>query len=166
MQGDDLMKNSRSLDDLMLPAKIRAQSMLAKCAADPWLVRNGIGILVTSTERDYESQDALYAQGRTKPGKIVTNARGGYSWHNFKCAFDVVPTRNGVPVWGTKGDGIDLDPSDDHKDDLEVWQRVAEHGKAAGLEWAGDWKSFKEFAHFQYTGGLSMADLRAGKVPE
>ena len=158
------MKNSRSLEDLLPAARARFKSFLARCTADPWFVKNGIGVLVTSTERDFEAQNALYAQGRTKPGRIVTNARGGYSWHNHKCAGDVVPTRHGVPIWGTKGDGIDADPTDDQLDDLEVWERVAEHGESAGLEWAGRWTSFKEFAHFQYTGGLSMAQLRDGRV--
>lgn len=158
------MKNSRNLSDLLPPVQARVRAMLEACAADPWFITNGIAILVTSTERDYESQNALYAQGRTTPGKIVTNARAGQSWHNFKCAIDIVPTRHGVPVWGTKGDGIDMNPTDDQTDDMEVWQRTAAHGKAAGLEWAGDWVSFKEYAHFQYTGGLTMEQLRAGEV--
>ena len=158
------MKNSRSTSDLLPQVESRVLQMLALCAKDVWFVANGIGVLVTSTERDDEAQDALYAQGRTKPGKIVTNARAGYSWHNHRCAVDVVPTRNGVPIWGTKGDGIDADPDDDQVDDMEVWERVATHGETAGLEWAGRWRSFKEFAHFQYTGGLTLADLRAGQV--
>jgi len=158
------MKNSRSLDDLLPQAKMRFLSMLSRCAADPWFIQNQITVLVTSTERDDEAQDALYAQGRSKPGKIVTNARAGYSWHNHRCAGDVVPLRHGIAVWGTKGDGVDLDAGDDHTDDLEVWQRLAAHGEAAGLEWAGRWESFKEFAHFQYTGGLTMAQMRSGQV--
>lgn len=160
------MKNSRDIHDLLPVVKVRVQSMLARCAADPWLVQNGIKVLVTSTLRDHESQNVLYAQGRTAPGKVVTNAKGGYSWHNFACAVDVVPLRNGVAVWGTKGDGIDDNPSDDKSDDMEVWQRIASHAKAAGLEWAGDWVSFKEYAHFQFTGGLSMSEMRSGKVPQ
>ncbi|WP_372826548.1 M15 family metallopeptidase [Polaromonas sp.] len=158
------MKNSRSLDDLEPETRVRVQSMLARCAADPWFNVNGVTVLVTSTLRDAESQDALYAQGRTKPGKIVTNAQAWHSWHNFACAVDVVPLRNGIAVWGTKGDGIDDDQSDDHTDDLEVWERVAAYGEGAGLEWAGRWRSFKEYAHFQYTGGLSMADMRAQRA--
>jgi hypothetical protein len=39
--------------------------------------------------RSFAEQDALYAQGRTKPGKIVTKARGGFSNHNFGVAFDI-----------------------------------------------------------------------------
>lgn len=158
------MKNSRSLDDLNDDTKVRVQSMLARCAADPWFEANGITVIVTSTLRDYESQNALFAQGRTKPGKIVTNAKAGYSWHNFGCAVDVVPLRNGIAVWGTKGDGIDDNEADDRTDDLEVWERLAAHGEAADLEWAGRWVSFKEFAHFQYTGGLTMAQLREQTV--
>jgi len=49
----------------------------------------GIRIKIISGFRTYEEQDALYAQGRTAPGVIVTNARAGYSNHNFGIAFDV-----------------------------------------------------------------------------
>ncbi len=135
------MINSRSLNDLLPPVKSRAEKMIEGCKAV------GIDLLVTSTYRDNASQEALYAQGRTKPGKIVTNARAGQSFHNYRCAFDVVPLRHGKPVWDAK------DP---------VWQIIGQIGKQCGLEWAGDWKRFKEFPHFQYTGGLTLAKLREG----
>lgn len=77
---------------------------------------------------------------------------------------DVVPLRFGKPVWGTKGDGIDKNPSDDDKDDLELWQRVGAIGESVGLEWAGRWKRFPEYPHFQYTNGLSINDFAAGKT--
>ena len=135
------MINSRKLEDLLPQVRSRVEAFL-KAADDA-----GIDLLVTSTYRDNASQDALYAQGRTAPGRIVTNAKAGQSYHNFRCAVDVVPLRNGKPVWDTK------DP---------VWQTVGRLGKAAGLEWAGDWKRFKEFPHFQYTGGLTLAQLQQG----
>lgn len=135
------MINSRSLDDLIPPAKLRVQSFLDAAKAA------GIDLLVTSTYRDNASQTALYAQGRTTPGKIVTNAKAGQSWHNYKCAVDVVPIVAGKPRWDVKD---------------EVWQQVGRLGKAAGLEWAGDWKRFKEYPHFQYTGGLTLAQLQSG----
>lgn len=135
------MINSRKLEDLLPQVRTRVEAFL-KAADDA-----GIDLLVTSTYRDNASQDALYAQGRTAPGRIVTNAKAGQSYHNFRCAVDVVPLRNGKPVWDTK------DP---------VWQTVGRLGKAAGLEWAGDWKRFKEFPHFQYTGGLTLAQLQQG----
>lgn len=140
------MINSRKLEDLLPIVKLKVDNFLTKCH------ENGIDLIVTSTYRDFESQTALYNQGRTTPGKKVTNAKAGQSWHNYRCAVDVVPLRNGKPVWGTTGA------------DWELWEAVGNIGKSVGLEWAGDWKSFKEYAHFQYTGGLTLADLQSGKT--
>ena len=92
----------------------------------------------------------LYAKGRTTPplGKanIVTNARGGQSWHNFGLAFDIV-------VLDTIG-----------KEDWDIrhpaWKAVAALGKSVGLEWGGDWVSFKDYPHFQYTAGLTLVQAR------
>ena len=139
------MINSRNLDELHPSARMRVDKFLKACH------EAGIDILVTSTYRDNESQNALYNQGRTLQGKIVTNARGGFSWHNYRCAIDIVPLHNGKPVWGTSGE------------DGKLWERIGKLGEGAGLEWAGRWVSFKELAHFQYTSGLTLADLRAGK---
>lgn len=135
------MINSRKIEDLLPPVQQRVKAMIDACKAE------GIDLLITSTYRDNASQDALYAQGRTAPGKVVTNARAGQSFHNYRCAVDVVPLRNGKPVWDSKD---------------AIWQRIGSIGKAIGLEWAGDWKRFKEFPHFQYTGGLTLAQLQSG----
>jgi peptidoglycan L-alanyl-D-glutamate endopeptidase CwlK len=134
------MINSRNLDDLAPPAKQRALAFIAAASA------KGIDLLVTSTYRDAESQDALYAQGRSTPGNVVTRAKAGQSWHNWRCALDVVPLVNGKAIW----------------DDQALWKQVGEIGKSCGLEWAGDWKTFKEYPHFQYTGGLTLAQLQQG----
>lgn len=134
------MINSRSLDDLVPPAKQRAEAFIAAAKA------KGIDLLVTSTYRDNESQDALYAQGRTAPGNIVTRAKAGQSWHNWRCALDIVPLVNGKAIW----------------DDQALWKQIGEIGKSCGLEWAGNWVTFKEFPHFQYTGGLTIAQLQQG----
>lgn len=155
------MLTSRKIDELAFPAKIRALNFLADARAA------GIDLLVTCTLRDAEAQEALYAQGRSAPGRIVTHARGGDSFHQYGVALDVVPLRHGKPVWGTSGDGIDEDPADDQTDDLELWQRVGAIGEACDLEWAGRWKRGREFPHFQFTGGLTIADFRAGRtIPE
>ena len=135
------MINSRSLDDLLPPVKERVEKFLSSAKAA------GIDLLITSTYRDNASQNVLYEQGRTTPGKKVTNAKAGQSWHNYRCAVDVVPVVAGKPRWDVKD---------------EVWQQVGALGKAAGLEWAGDWKKFKEYPHFQYTGGLTLAQLQSG----
>lgn len=137
------MTNSRKLDDLLPAVATKARALLSAAK------RDGIELLVTSTYRDAECQDALYAQGRTTPGKRVTNAKGGQSWHQYRVAFDVVPLVAGKAIW----------------DDRRIWQRIGALGESVGLEWAGRWKSFPESPHFQFTGGLTMAQLKQGKQP-
>lgn len=141
------MINSRKIDDLLPAVRDRASMHIACCA------QHGVELLITSTYRDVESQNALYELGRTKPGHIVTNAKGNQSFHQFRCAYDVVPLVHGKPLWKVfDANGILL----------PEWKIVVDCGKQAELEWAGDWISFKEEAHFQYTGGLTLAQLQNG----
>jgi len=104
-------------------------------------------IIVTSTFRDLECQRILYEQGRTRPGKIVTNAKPGYSFHNYKVAFDIVPIINGKLIWHTTGEA------------KNIWIAIGIIGKKCGLEWAGDWSKFKEYPHFQFTNGKKISDF-------
>lgn len=133
---------SRALSDLLDPVRERAEKMLALCRND------GLDILVTCTYRDFEAQDRLYAQGRTIPGQIVTWARGGDSWHNWRRAFDVVPLRAGKPIWSTRGG------------DREIWMRVGELGRMCGLEWGGAWPRHPDFPHFQDRMGSTLMQLK------
>ena len=137
------MINSRSLLDLLAPVSKRAADFKEACGVA------GIDIIFTSTYRDLESQAALYAQGRTTPGSIVTNARAGESFHNYRCAFDFAPLVNGKIPWN----------------DEALFTKCGTIGESCGLTWAGRWTTFRELAHLQYTGGLSLADLKAGKSP-
>lgn len=140
------MINSRSIKDLHPYVKTKAQEFIQACADQ------GVFILITSTYRDNESQNALYAQGRTTPGKIVTNAKGGNSFHQYKVALDFVPLRDGKAVWGTTGE------------DGKLWKKAIEIAKSVGFESASEWKTFKELPHLQITLGLTLADLKAGKT--
>ena len=134
---------SRSLDDLLPPVRTRAERFLAACADV------GLDILIYCTYRSPEEQNELYAQGRTKPGRIVTNARGGESFHNHRCAFDFVPLVAGKPQW----------------DDKTLYAKAGSIAEAVGLEWSGRWSGkLRETAHCQYSGGLKLADLQKGKV--
>lgn len=135
---------SRSLDDLTPHTKQLAQAFLNAChEAD-------IDILIYCTYRSPEEQNALYAQGRTERGKIVTNARAGESYHNYRCAFDFVPLVAGKPAWDSK----------------DLYNKAGNIAESVGLEWAGRWTGkLRETAHCQYTGGLSIAQLKAGKRP-
>ena len=139
------MINSRDIAALHPQVAARARAFIEACQGQ------GIDILVTSTYRDHASQDALYALGRSRPGKKVTNARGGQSFHNFRVAFDIVPLRAGKPVWGTCGE------------DGQLWAQIGAIGEAHGLEWAGRWNRMREMAHFQFTAGLSLKDFQAGR---
>ena len=136
------MINSRKLEDLHPKVKVLAERFIASCA------KQNIDILITSTYRDGESQNALYAQGRTAPGKMVTNAKAGQSFHNWKCAFDFVPIVNGKAQWN----------------DTALFTKCGEIAESLGLEWAGCWKTFKELAHCQYTNGLTLQDFQQGKT--
>lgn len=141
---------------------------MARCAIVGWR-EAGLDVLITCTFRSAQEQAELYAIGRTKPGRIVTNARPGQSSHNFRLdgrpaslALDVVPRRDGKTlVWGTKGNGIDDDPTDDHTDDLELWQRVAVVAKGCGLAWSGEWKTFRELPHFEHPNAKAIREGRA-----
>lgn len=113
--------------------------------------KEGINAQISEGHRSNARQNELYAQGRTKPGKIVTNAKAGQSWHNFGIAIDYfLTTKDGnKALWTVNKD----------------WRRVAEIGKELGFEWGGDWTSFKDYPHLQMTGGYTLSQLRAGKKP-
>jgi peptidoglycan L-alanyl-D-glutamate endopeptidase CwlK len=106
----------------------------------------GIEIKITSTYRSIEEQNRLYAQGRTAPGQKCTNAKGGQSYHNYRVAFDFVPIINGEPNWNDR-----------------YFYKVGSIGESIGLEWGGRFKTILDLPHFQYRGGLTLADFRAGK---
>ena len=136
------MINSRDIAELHPKVREMAEAQLILCKD------KGIDVILTSTYRDKESQDALYAQGRTTPGKKVTNAKGGQSMHNWRVAFDLVPVINGKAVWN----------------DDNLWNRVGEIGESVGLEWGGRWSKFIDKPHLQFTQGLTLADFNAGKM--
>lgn len=138
------MINSRDLKDLHPKVAALCQRFIDACKAQ------GIDVLITSTYRDAESQSALYAQGRTTSGHIVTNAKAGQSWHNWRCAFDFVPIINGKAQWNNTA----------------TFERCGQIAESLGLEWAGRWTRFRELAHCQFTGGLTLADFQAGKTLE
>jgi len=134
------MINSRKLSDLRPGAEKKFRFWTRACAII------GIDVLIYCTYRDFEQQNALYAIGRTKKGKKVTNAKGGKSWHQYRLAVDAVPMVGGKPQW----------------DDKMSYAKMGLVARKLGIEWAGDWKRFKELAHFQYTNGYDMDHFRDG----
>lgn len=129
--------------NLLLPkVKKMTENFVAKCAAQ------GVKVIITSTYRSSEEQDRLYAQGRTTPGNVVTNAKGGQSIHNWKCAIDFAPVVNGVIPWNNK----------------DLFTKIGVIGESCGFEWGGRWESFLDLPHLQYTAGYTLADFQSGKV--
>lgn len=110
--------------------------------------------------RTIEEQNGLYAQGRTKPGKIVTNARGGKSYHNYGLAIDfaILYDKDGNGTYETLSWDIFYDHDKDGKRD---WMEVVEIFKAAGYKYGGDWKSIKDYPHLEKSFGYSVAQLLA-----
>lgn len=132
-------ENEAKLARLHPAVRTRAEQFLTKAK------EAGFDLRITEGFRSVEKQNELYAQGRTKPGKIVTWAKGGASFHNYGLAFDIYDKKK----------GYDVD-----------WNKLAGIGKEAGLEWGGDWGGMKrDKPHFQYTGGLTLQEVQQGKRP-
>lgn len=107
--------------------------------------------------RTFEEQKALYAQGRTAKGKIVTNAPAGLSLHNYGLAVDIVllkdTNKDGTFETASWETNIDFDG-----DGIADWMEVVAVFKNYGWEWGGDWR-FKDFPHFQKAFGCKASDL-------
>ena len=133
----------RDLDELHPKVKELAKQLIEACS------KLGYAIGISETYRTSQRQDYLYSLGRTRSGNIVTYARGSdkSSYHQWRLAFDIY---NNVP-----GDLYNE----------TVLDKAGEIGESLGLEWGGRWSGFVDKSHFQYTFGLSIADLRAGKKP-
>lgn len=131
----------KDLHDILL----EAESVLAS----KWKLR------YTWTLRTMAQQNDLYAQGRTRPGRVVTWAKGGESWHNYGLAVDIclVDEVGKMASFDTKAD-FDGDAKAD-------WLEVVALFKKRGWEWGGDWPIEKrDMPHFQKTFGLSIAQAK------
>jgi len=141
-------RSEKAIATLLPQVQPYARALVKKAA------QHGITIKVIAGLRTYEEQNELFAQGRTKPGRIVTNARGGFSNHNFGIAFDV----------GVFEGANYLDESPKYK-------AVGALGMDLGLEWGGNWKTFVDEPHFQlrpkWAGDMKesamLAELRTRK---
>lgn len=131
---------SRLLTDLDPTLEPIARKFLSACAAEK------LGVFISCTYRSNAEQTALYAQGRTAPGGIVTGAKAGQSPHNCVTAagkpaakaFDIAITgADGALNWNSKS---------------AAWTRAGAIGVALGLEWGGLFKGFVDSPHFQLKG--------------
>jgi hypothetical protein len=135
----DEVSNKR-ISELQTGVGARARELINRVEGEV-----GIKLRVTQGVRTIEEQNNLYAQGRTRPGNIVTNARGGQSYHNYGLAFDVVEiSPDGSANWNTT---------------QQNWNRISTIAVEIGLEWGGNWKTILDKPHFQRTYGFSIRQL-------
>jgi peptidoglycan L-alanyl-D-glutamate endopeptidase CwlK len=109
---------------------------------------------VTFSLRTMKEQLAIYNQGRSTPGPIVTNAKPGASYHNWGLAIDFCLILDGTEVsWNTL--------KDYDGDKVSDWMEVVNIFKAKGWEWGGDWRSLKDYPHLQKNFGHHWSELLA-----
>jgi len=144
-------RSEKHIATLMPEVRPLARALVHKAAA------MGMQIRIISGFRTYEEQAALYAQGRSTPGRVITHARPGYSNHNFGIAFDV-----GV-FEGSRYLG-----------ESPKYKAVGALGMDIGLEWGGSWKTLVDEPHFQlrpvWAAGMAerqmLAQLRTRRSAE
>lgn len=113
----------------------------------------GVDLKVISGNRTYAEQNALYAKGRTTSGSVVTNAKGGYSNHNFGIAWD----------FGCFQGSSYLDGGTSTQQALSsrVYKAIGQLVDDYKVEWGGNWRTFKDYPHFEVSTGLTMAQKRS-----
>lgn len=133
-------RSERAIKTLLPKVQPLARELVRKLTAA------GINAKIISGSRTYAEQNALYEQGRSKPGPVVTNARGGQSWHNFGVAVDIGIFDNGKYLGNSP-----------------LYKKAGAIGRELGFEWGGDWKgSLVDEPHFQYNPNrLSLSLARA-----
>lgn len=117
-----------------------------------------IAIRIAQGLRTIDEQNALYAQGRTKPGSIVTKAKGGQSYHNYGLAIDfcLLQDKNGDGKYETVSWKV---AEDFDKDGIPDWREVVDVFEKAGYTWGGRWAKMVDAPHLEKTFGHHWSDL-------
>ncbi len=143
---------------LLHPAvRLEAQEIYDKVC----LALNGRAICrVSHTLRTFYEQNQLFEQGRTKPGRIVTSAKGGQSYHNYGLALDIVLLKD------TNGNGKFNEASwetdvDFDGDGIADWMEVVDIFRSYGWQWGLINSRGKRYdlPHFQKTFGYHHTEL-------
>jgi|ERR1700722_6962227 len=135
------IRTETNIQSLEPAAQRKARQFLS--AVTKQLTTNGVVFKIISGTRTYDEQNELFAQGRTKPGPIVTKARGGQSNHNFGVAWDIGIFKNSEYIPESK-----------------LYRNAGSIGKEQGLEWGGDWQSIQDEPHFQAIAETKLAQAR------
>jgi peptidoglycan L-alanyl-D-glutamate endopeptidase CwlK len=136
-------RSEKNILTLHPKAQELAREFLKAVGQSEELATNGLTLKIISGTRTYDEQAELFAQGRTKNGKIVIHAEPGESNHNFGLAWDVGLFRG-----------------NDYLEESPFYDNVGTIGKQLGLEWGGDWIKFPDRPHFQARMEISLAQIR------
>lgn len=120
---------SRNISDLHPILQEKVEELKKACE------KKGLKIGISECLRTVAEQDALYAQGRTAPGSIVTNAKGS--------------TYSSMHQWGVAFDFYRNDGKGAYNDSDGFFTKVGKIGQSLGLEWGGSWTSPVDKPHFQ-----------------
>jgi peptidoglycan L-alanyl-D-glutamate endopeptidase CwlK len=112
--------------------------------------RVGIDVVVVDSFRSLFRQKELYDIGRKSGGSIVTNNKAGNSYHNYGLAVDIKCSPLGSFCFDS---------------DREMYDIVGDIGKKMGFCWGGDSGYDFDIGHFSFSGGISLEDLKGGKLP-
>lgn len=143
--GNALIKSNKT-NDLLPEAKAMAELFIARAK------KAGLDLRVSETFRNFNQQDAYFAQGRTAPGGIITNAMSGEGLHGYGLALDVYPVVNGSALTTIT------------KDNKKYWDKMGEIGESVGFEWGGRWKEFRDMPHFELNKNISIQDMRRARL--
>lgn len=138
-----MIQNSFSL--LQPSFRYRVQAFIKLCQGQ------NINFKITETLRTFDRSDELYAQGRTTPGKIVTNSKAGQSFHNYGLAIDAYPlTQKGT-----------IDVNFDRSPELMALMKIAAKiASTQKINWGGNFTKFMDFPHFQDGNGPGIGELK------
>lgn len=106
----------------------------------------GWQFFITDGYRSFEEQTKLYAQGRTAPGNIVTNAKAGQSAHNYGLAVDCAFQKDKKLSY-----------------DQKMCALIYPIARKLGFELGADWKGFTDKPHFEHP---QWEKISQGKTPE
>ena len=115
----------RDINKLLPVAQKACRLFLSECE------KEGLPVLITETYRSQERQNELYAQGRTKPGKVVTWTKN--SRHTSRLAWDICKNVKGAEY-----------------SDTSFFKKCGAIAKKLGITWGGDWKT-PDMPHFEVT---------------
>lgn len=122
----DVTKPDKNLSNVVPELKAKVEIFLEKTKdIDGWQT------FVTEGFRSAARQNWLYAQGRTRPGKIVTYAKAGQSDHGSGRAVDIAFKRGKQASWSPA-----------------LYAKVVPIAKEIGLKWGGEFPGFKDMPHF------------------